>query len=100
MKCDTRATFKFSFMAPGTSTPVIVPEVHMAMFDLDGTASQWIGIESAASAGYHGYVTDANPAVVASLDNATGVTRTQFQAPGSGDIDNPSSPHALSDLQR
>jgi len=100
IKCDTSATFKFSFVVPGTNTPVTVSEVHMAMFDLDGSTDAWAGIESAASSGYHGYVTDANPAVTATLDNSTGVTRTQFQAPGNGDIGNPTDPQSLTDLQR
>lgn len=100
IKCSTNTTFKFSFVTPGTNTPLQVSEVHMAMFDLDGAVGPFSGIESASSSGYSGYVTDANPAVSASLDNSTGVTRTQFQAPGSGDITNPSDPKTLTDLQR
>lgn len=100
IKCDTSATFKFSFVEPGTNTPITISEVHLAMFDLDGAPGQYSGIESAASGGYHGYVTDANPEVSASLDNSTGVTRTQFQSPGLGDTANPSDPNALTDFQR
>jgi len=87
--------FKFSFMSPGTNTPVVVSEVHMAIFDLDKegfTGSTEIG----SSKGYRGYVTDVAPTVVASrLDDG----RTKFTA-ALANIPNPTDPNALTTAQR
>lgn len=95
IKVNTTTTFRFSIVRPGTDTPLTLAEVHMATFDLDGTHQY--GLESVSSKGYHGYVTDANPTVVASLE-ADG--RTRFTGTGAGDIHNPSNPNSLTSVQR
>jgi len=70
-------TFKFSFVEPGSNSPVKVPEIHMAVFDLD----RWNrnSVETTSSKGYTGYVTDPNPDVVASKlpDGRTEFTGTK-----------------------
>jgi len=87
--------FKFSFMSPGTNTPVVVSEVHMAIFDLD--VEGFTGsTEFASSKGYRGYVTDFDPLVVASR-LADG--RTKFGASQAA-IPNPTDPNALTSAQR
>jgi len=88
--------FKFSFVQPGTNTPVELSEVHMAIYDLDGATPN--GIEIASSKGYRGYVTDINPSVVASrLDDG----RTKFSSSGIvNDIPNPTDPNSLTPQQR
>ena len=58
---------------------MVVSEVHISIFDLDGMDSDRMGFESAASSGYRGYVTDKNPAVTEFLDNSTGKTWTLFE---------------------
>lgn len=87
--------FKFSFMSPGTNTPVVVSEVHMAIFDLD--IEGYTGsTEFGSSKGYRGYVTDIDPLVVASrLDDG----RTKFTA-SQANIPNPTDPNALTTDQR
>jgi len=87
--------FKFSFMSPGTNTPVVVSEVHMAIFDVD--IEGFTGAtEIATSKGYRGYVTDIEPLVVASrLDGG----RTKFTA-SQASIPNPTNPNALTAEQR
>jgi len=88
--------FQFSFMQPGTNTPVQLNEVHMAIYDLDGNTAG--GIEIASSKGYKGYVTDTNPTVLASR-LADG--RTKFSSSGAvNDILNPSDPNNLTPEQR
>jgi len=96
MKCNTSADFRFSFVVPGTNDPVVLPEVHMATFDLDGGDLNGDNLESVSSLGYYGYVTDANPSVLASLYPDG---RTKFTSAG-GSVDNPSDPQALTDEQR
>lgn len=90
------AEFMFSFVQPGTNTPTTLSEVHMAIFDLDGDLST--GVETASSKGYKGYVTDANPSVVASrLPDG----RTKFSSAGLVKrIPNPTTPEALTTEQR
>jgi len=92
---NTSADFLFSIMEPGTNTPLVLSEIHMATFDLDGS-HKW-GIESVSSKGYHGYVTDANPNVEASLFSDG---RVKFTGEGIGDILNPVDPNTLSNDQR
>lgn len=95
--------FRFSFVLTGTNTPVTLPEVHLAIFDLDGMA--WAadnpnggGREFASSTGYRGYVTDVSPNVVASkLPDG----RTQFMSEGTNNnIDDAESPDTLTEEQR
>jgi len=88
--------FKFSFVQPGTNTPVQLSEVHMAIYDLDGSEGK--GIETVSSKGYRGYVTDVKPSVVASrLDDG----RTKFTSSGIvNDIPNPTDPNSLTVQQR
>lgn len=87
-------TFKFSFVSPGTSTPVTMPEIHLAVFDLDGTPSG-TDSEFVSSKGYKGYVTDPNPSSVAlKLPNG----RTEFKGMTSGS--DPVSPKNLTDAQK
>jgi len=89
-------SFKFSFVVPGTNTPLVVPEVHMATFDLDGDETE--GLEYVSSKGYKGYVTDAEPSVVASrLPDG----RTKFTSSGEkANLENPTLPDALTVEQR
>jgi hypothetical protein len=58
---------------------MVVSEVHISIFDLDGLDAERLGFESAASSKYRGYVTDANPAVTEFFDNNTGKTWTLFE---------------------
>lgn len=88
--------FKFSFVQPGTNTPVLVSEIHMAIFDLDGIEAN--GVEVAASKGYRGYVTDETPSVLASR-LADG--RTKFSSSQAIDnVPNPTNPDSLTTEQR
>lgn len=89
--------FKFTFYAAGTSTPLEMSEVHLAIFDLDGTATDW-GIEYASSSAYKGYVTDVSPSILATrLPDG----KTQFVGSGSANnLPNPRSPETLTDVQR
>jgi len=89
--------FKFSFFEAGTSTPLVLSEVHLAIFDLDGTSDAW-GIETASSKGYKGYVTDTAPDITAArLPDG----RTQFVGAGTANnLANPSSPQTLTPEQR
>jgi len=93
---DATSDFRFSFMVPGTNTPVQLAEIHMALFDLDGTIGT--GLEVAASKGYKGYVTDTQPSIVASrLPDG----RTKFSASGLiRNIPNPSQANLLDPNQR
>lgn len=95
--CSSEPTdFRFSFVQPGTNTPVMLAEVHMAIFDLDGDEAH--GVEIAASKGYQGYVTDATPSVVASR-LADG--RTKFSSSQAVDnVPNPTDPKSLTTQQR
>jgi len=86
--------FKFSFMAPGTNTPVVVEEIHMALFDLDKGSDACT--EFTTSKGYTGYVTDIFPSVIASR-LADG--RTKFGAVIKS-LPNPTTPNALTVQQR
>lgn len=95
MNMGTQTDFKFSFMSPGTNTPVTLKEVHFAMFDLDGAPAA--GLEYASSKGYHGYVTDANPNILASLSPDG---RTAFRSPGVPNVPSPRIPSALTLEQR
>jgi hypothetical protein len=86
--------FRFEFVSPGTNTPVVQPEIHMATFDLDGNPSG-TDTESVSSKGYTGYVTDPNPNSVASrLPDG----RTEFKGIVSGS--DPSSANDLTDAQK
>jgi hypothetical protein len=87
--------FKFSFMSPGTNTPVTLKEIHLAMFDLDGFVP-W-GLEHASSKGYKGYVTDTDPDILASLKPDG---RTEFRSDGTPNVASPSIPSALTLKQR
>merc|ERR1719197_1509959 len=83
-------------MEPGTNIPVTVSEIHMALFDLDGTETN--GKEFASSSGYKGYVTDATPSILASRGRDGS---TQFDCSGLvDDIPNPTSPATLTQEQR
>ena len=75
----------------------MLSEVHLAIFDLDGTAADW-GIETASSKGYKGYVTDTTPEITASrLPDG----RTQFTGSGAANnLANPKSPSTLTLEQR
>jgi len=88
--------FRFTFVQPGTNTPVVVPEIHFATFDLDGDNPH--GIETVSSKGYKGYVTDITPSVVASnLPDG----RTKFSSSEAvNNIPNPSDPNVLTVEQR
>ena len=87
-------TFKFSFVAPGTSNPVTMPQIHMAVFDLDGTPAG-TDTESVSSKGYSGYVTDPNPNSVASrLPDG----RTEFKGTIGGS--DPTAANDLTDAQK
>lgn len=87
--------FTFSFAEPGTNNPVVQPEVHFGIFDLDGwqtTGEEWIS-----SKGYKGYVTDKVPTILASEAPAGG---TKFSASGTADVPNPSDPERMTAKQR
>jgi len=88
--------FKFSFVHVGTNDPLVLSEVHMAIFDLDmeGYSST---VEVASSTNYKGYITDVSPNLAATLDNSTG--RTKFKATSAG-LANPRNPNQLTDEQR
>jgi hypothetical protein len=94
---DGSVEFRFSFYEAGTDTPLELSEAHLAIFDLDGTSSDW-GIEFASSKAYRGYVTDMNPNIAATrLPDG----RTQFVAQGtSNNLANPTTPDTLTDEQR
>jgi len=87
--------FKFSFMSPGTNTPLVVSEVHMALFDLD-TEGYTGSTEFGSSKGYKGYVTDVTPTIVASRGEDGG---TKFTA-AVANIPNPTTPNSLTTQQR
>lgn len=87
--------FTFSFTQPGTNNPVVQPEVHFAIFDLDGADTG--GLEWASSKGYKGYVTDTVPSVIASGAPGGG---TKFSSSGIPNIPNPSNPDTLTAAQR
>jgi hypothetical protein len=88
--------FKFSFVKHGTHTPIFLSEVHMTIFDLDGDEES--GVEIAASKGYKGYVTDANPSFSASRLHDG---RTQFASnKGVANIPNPADPQTTTTQQR
>jgi len=90
------ADFKFSFMSPGTNTPVVVEEVHMALFDLDKEGGSSNVAEFTSSKGYKGYVTDVSPSVAATrLDDG----RTKFVAVIK-ELANPLTPTSLTTAQR
>jgi len=91
---NTSSSFRFSTVEPGTNTPVILSEVHLAIFDLDGIYVK--GLESVSSKGYHGYVTDENPSVVVSV--APDGTASFTGDPG--EVVNPTDPDALTEEQR
>lgn len=93
---NSNTQFKFAFVKPGSDIPVVVSEIHMTIFDLDGTEST--GIEYASSSGYKGYVTDASPSVTAA--QASDGT-TQFEAGGtSANATDPAAPNSLTADQR
>jgi hypothetical protein len=90
----TSSSFKFSFVQPGTNTPVTMPEIHMAVFDLDGRPNGKF-TEATSSKGYAGYVTDPNPNMVAAK---TPDGRTEFKGTASGS--DPSTATALTEAQK
>jgi len=93
---NSNTQFKFAFVKPGSDIPVTVSEIHMTIFDLDGTEST--GIEYASSIGYKGYVTDASPSITAALSSDG---TTQFEAAGTtANVANPSAPNSLTADQR
>jgi len=67
--------FKFSFVKPGTNTPVTLSEIHMTVFDIDGPTN-W---EVSSSKGYTGYATVPDTNLMASKlpDGRTRFTGTQ-----------------------
>jgi len=95
MMGNTSSNFRFSFVEPGTNTPVVLSEVHMATFDLDGSYSS--GLESESSKGYYGYVTDANPSVETSLSPDGSI---KFTGNGPTNLLNPTDPNTLNQDQR
>jgi len=99
MKYASEAHFKFSFVEPGTNTPVIQDEVHMSTYDLDGGNGGAGGLEYVSSVGYTGYVTDPNPNLLATLFTDTHELRTKFTSIGRS-WDNPSDPDTLTADQR
>jgi len=88
--------FTFRFVVPGTNTPVVLEEVHFAIFDLDGTNTS--GWEFASSKGYKGYVTDVTPSVVASRIPAGGTKFTSARKVNN--LLNPVDPDTLNTEQR
>lgn len=95
IKVNTSANFLFSIMEIGTNTPLELKEIHMATFDLDGS-HKW-GLEAVSSKGYHGYVTDRNPNIEASLFPDG---RVKFTGDATGAITNPVDPNTLTRQQR
>jgi len=96
MNHGSSTDFRFNFMLPGTTTPLMLSEVHMAVFDIDGGDGK--GVESASSKGYAGYVTDSKPSIVASrLPDG----RTKFTSGGlTANVPNPSDPETLDQAMR
>jgi len=92
VRWGTATNIQFQFVESGTSTPRVLPEVHMAFFDLDGQAA-WQ--EYISGEGYKGYITDVATTLSAST-LSTG--RTQFE--GTVSVENPTSPGVASDAQR
>lgn len=92
VKWGTSTEFQFQFVESGTSTPRVLEEFHMAMFDLDKAGD---GAEFVAGKGYKGYVTDAETSLSAStLPDG----RTKFT--GTASVPNPTEPGQASDAQR
>merc|ERR1740138_1610717 len=87
--------FKFSFVAPGTNTPVVVTEIHMSVLDLDRDGPTG-ATEVTSSKGYRGYVTDISPNIVASRFEDG---RTKFSAV-TANLANPTRPTSLTPRQR
>lgn len=86
-------TLELSFVRPGTSTPVVLPECFLAIFDLDGGDAVSKGTVS--GKGYTGYVTDVTTDLAASR-NSDGSTR--FTA--TKNTDNPTDPMLATQEQR
>jgi len=84
-----------SFVRPGGSTPVELPEVFFAVFDVDGSGDLKTK-QTLSGKGYKGYVTDADTELVASKsdDGFTKFTATQ------GDVVNPADPMTATKKQR
>jgi len=85
------SSFKFSFVQPGTNIPVILREVHMSIFDLDGAGNP----EFASSKGYRGFAMAPDTTVEAStLPDG----RAEFR--GTVDADTPTGVKQLTDEQK
>lgn len=85
---------KFSFFRPGSTTPVQLPEVFFAAFDVDGTAG--VNYQTLSGKGYTGYVTDVDTVLVASkADDGS----TRFSAE-KVDVPNPTDPMRATKKQR
>lgn len=84
-----------SFVRPGSTTAVVLPEVFFAVFDVDGNTGLK-NYQVLSGKGYAGYVTDVNTDLVASK---TDDGRTQFTAT-QVDVPNPTDPMTATDKQR
>lgn len=86
---------KVSFVRPGSTTAVILPEVFFAVFDVDGDPGL-SNYQTVSSKGYAGYVTDVNTELAASrtVDGRTSFTATQVNVP------NPTDPMTATVKQR
>jgi len=84
-----------SFVKPGSTTAVVLPEVFFAVFDVDGSPGL-SRYQTLSGKGYAGYVTDVNTELEASK---TADGRTQFTAT-QVNVLNPTDPMTASDKQR
>lgn len=89
------ARMQFTFLRPGSETPVELPEFFIAVFDIDGSVGLK-GVQTISSKGYKGYVTDVDTELIASkaADGSTKFTATQE------DVTNPSDPMTATKKQR
>lgn len=88
---------RFNVYRPGTYTALTLSEIHLAIFDLDGTTDSG-GREFAQSNAYKGFVTDVSPNIIASILSDG---RVQFRSEGTNNnIPNPKHPMELTDVQR
>jgi hypothetical protein len=77
--------FKFSFVQPGTNNPVTLSEIHLTVFDIDGTEEHngktGLNEEYASSSDAAGFVVDPNTYLKEQVSNG----RTWFA--GTADLD-------------